>query len=438
MNVYLNLEIEKRELPAKILLALDSALKGNEVFVGRLMPYLLRNFFCPGIVHFKSITPGNSRINELKFFRDRKYLTTTIDEEHGIIDIKPDYTKWRFSEVTLNLIDKVFNWGDFDYQNLIKEYPKYKKKFLKSGNPRIDLWRQDFKKYYKLISNINIKDYIFFSTNFECFSRVPLKKVINFHNKAGYFKRGLTKKSLIRDFKESEIIFRGYKKAMINLSLKFIDKIIVIRPHPRDDIQKWKQIFKNYENIIITSEGYLSDWIERSKVVVHYGCTGGLEASVRDKFTISYNPVKNLKSEKRYSDSLSKKVFNEKELINKIEKVFMSKSKLKKNIHKSFLKRAINFSHVSEPSYKLITGYWQKNAKKFKKKNRLWFLKINFFLRDLRMKLLLKKYGNHKFSFFNKDEVKEIIERLKHVDKKFDKVSVDFIKKDILRFYCKK
>ena len=45
MNVYLNLEIEKRELPGKILLALDSALKGNEVYIGRLMPYLLKKFF---------------------------------------------------------------------------------------------------------------------------------------------------------------------------------------------------------------------------------------------------------------------------------------------------------------------------------------------------------------------------------------------------------
>ena len=130
MNVYLNLEIEKRELPGKILLALDSALKGNEVYIGRLMPYLLKKFFNPGIVHFKSITPGITRINELKFFKDSKFLTTSIDEEHGIIDIKSEYTKLRFSDVTLNLIDKVFNWGDFDYQNLVNEYPKYKKNFL--------------------------------------------------------------------------------------------------------------------------------------------------------------------------------------------------------------------------------------------------------------------------------------------------------------------
>lgn len=437
MNVYLNLEIEKRELPGKILLALDSALKGNEVYIGRLMPYLLKKFFNPGIVHFKSITPGITRINELKFFKNSKFLTTCIDEEHGIIDINTEYTKLRFSDVTLNLIDKVFNWGDFDYQNLVNEYPKYKKKFFNSGNPRIDLWRQDFKKYYKNISNIHIKDYIFFSTNFECFSVEPIKKIIDFHTEAGYFKRGLKKSNLIKDFKESEIIFKYYKKAIINLSLKFHDKMIVIRPHPRDDIKKWEKIFKNYKNIFITADGYLSDWIDRSKVVIHYGCTGGLEASVRNKFTFSYIPVKNLKSEKRYSDSLSIKVFNEKDLINKIEKVFSSKRKLNKNYVKDFSKRAVNFNHKSVPSYKLITGYWQKIGKKIdKKRNSLWLLKTNFFLRDLRMKLLFRKYGSHKFSFFNKAEVNEIIDRFKFLDKRFEKVKVDFIKKDILRFYC--
>ena len=45
------------------------------------------------------------------------------------------------------------------------------------------------------------------------------------------------------------------------------------------------------------------------------------------------------------------------------------------------------------------------------------------------MKLLFKKYGSHKFSFFNKTEVNEIIDRFKFLDKRFEKVKVDFIKK---------
>ena len=68
--------------------------------------------------------------------------------------------------------------------------------------------------------------------------------------------------------KESETIFKYYKKAIINLSLKFQDKMIVIRPHPRDDIKKWEKIFKNYKNILIIADGYLSDWIDRSKVTI--------------------------------------------------------------------------------------------------------------------------------------------------------------------------
>ena len=60
MNIYINLEIEKRELLSKILLSLEAANKGHDVYLGRINPLLNNNLLKPGIVHFKSITPGFS------------------------------------------------------------------------------------------------------------------------------------------------------------------------------------------------------------------------------------------------------------------------------------------------------------------------------------------------------------------------------------------
>ena len=45
-------------------------------------------------------------------------------------------------EKTIELSEKIFTWGKFDYQNLIKEYSKFKKKFSNTGNPRIDFWKE--------------------------------------------------------------------------------------------------------------------------------------------------------------------------------------------------------------------------------------------------------------------------------------------------------
>ena len=154
MNIYILLEIQKRELYSKILLSLEAASKGHIVYLGKVTPFLMSNIFNPGIVHFKSITPGPSRLSEMKYLKDKNFLMTSLDEEHGIINNNADYIKYRYSNTTINYADYIFTYGKFDYNNLSKIYQKYKKKFIKSGNPRIDFWKKNFKNFFL---NITIK-----------------------------------------------------------------------------------------------------------------------------------------------------------------------------------------------------------------------------------------------------------------------------------------
>ena len=91
MNIYILLEIQKRELYSKILLSLEAAEKGNTVYLGKLTPFLKKDLFKPGIVHFKSITPGIDRVSEMKYLKKKNFLLTSLDEEHGIINNNKDY-----------------------------------------------------------------------------------------------------------------------------------------------------------------------------------------------------------------------------------------------------------------------------------------------------------------------------------------------------------
>ena len=152
---------------------------------------------------------------------------------------------------------------------------------LKSSN---EFWRQDFRKFYKKIEYIKYNNYILFSTNFDyvCSHRT-ISDEIKFHKKSGYFKRGLKEEDILRWAKNSQILFSYFKKLVIKISKKYKNKIIIIRPHPVDDIRKWKKHFKGYKNVIINSDGFISDWIYKSKIVIHTGCNGGFEASARAK-----------------------------------------------------------------------------------------------------------------------------------------------------------
>lgn len=437
MNIYIIFELKQRELLSKLLLSLEAASRGNEVYIGRINSFLMRNFFKPGIVHMKSITPGQSRIDELTYFKSKNFLVTSQDEENGFIDYDTNYKNYRYSKKTLDLVDKVFSWGPFDYNNICSNYPSFKKKIVKSGNPRVDFWRQDFKKFFKKINYIKYNNYILFSTNFDyvCSHR-SIPDEIRFHKKSGYFKRGLKEADILRWAKNSQILFDYFKKLVIKISKKYKNKIIIIRPHPVDDITKWRKHFIRHKNIIINSEGFISDWIHKSKVVIHTGCTGGFESSARGKPTLSYYPIK-IRHGHPYADILSTKVQNEKNIMYQIKKAYIKKNKINLELNKkiSFIKKRA-YNYAGKKSYIKIVDTWQKIGKKSNiHPNNNFLLKISFKIRDLKRWILGQKIGNHKFSYFDRNEIFEIVSRLKKIDKRFAEVKIDYIKSDILRLY---
>ena len=149
MNIYLSIEIKNRDFFSRFLLGCESALKGNEVFIGDINSLAKKNLLKPGIYHDKSLTPTNNRISKLKHLKKKNFVVTTQDEEAGHLnESSEEYINSRYGKQTLDLTDCIFTWGRFDYLNLTKNYKNYKKKFYNTGNPRIDFWREDFKKFF--------------------------------------------------------------------------------------------------------------------------------------------------------------------------------------------------------------------------------------------------------------------------------------------------
>lgn len=148
MNLYLNIEILNREFNSKLLIGMESASRGMSVYLGRLKPYIMRDFFAPGIILDKSITPSPQRLKEMDYCKKNQFIYTSLDEEVGLIEVDDYYLKERYSNESLELVDKVFCWGRWDYNNLSKKFNKHKKKFIISGNPRIDFWRKDFNFFF--------------------------------------------------------------------------------------------------------------------------------------------------------------------------------------------------------------------------------------------------------------------------------------------------
>ena len=137
MNIYIVIEHKKRELYSKLLLGFEAALKGNQVYLGNVMPLCQKRLLKPGIIHLKSITPSNRRIAEMKFLKNNGFMITSIDEEVGVVHDDTEYLNQRYGNVTVNLIDKLFAHGNFDLKNLINKFPKNKKKNYQFWKPKV-------------------------------------------------------------------------------------------------------------------------------------------------------------------------------------------------------------------------------------------------------------------------------------------------------------
>jgi len=86
-----------------MLIAMESASKGINVYFGRVKPYLIRGFFAPGVILEKSNTPAPKKIHELIYYKKNKFIVTSLDEEVGLLDIsfggkkeKNQFLKLRF------------------------------------------------------------------------------------------------------------------------------------------------------------------------------------------------------------------------------------------------------------------------------------------------------------------------------------------------------
>ncbi len=431
MNLYLPIEIYNREFQSKLLIAMESASRGMKVYIGRVSEYLLRDFFVPGIVLQKSITPTPRRLKELEFYKKKKFIVTTLDEEVGLVEFNANYVKERYSNKSLNLTDKVFTWGKFDYDNLSDKFVKHKRKFIKSGNPRLDYWRKDFEFFFKK-KKLNHKNYILFSFNFALRSQKEFSKYLKYvMTDAKYRERGFTVNRLKQIRKDSFKIFNKFSK-LINALSKETNLMIIVRPHPIDKLSNYK-FFKKYRNVKVITKGSISEWIFNAKVVVHSGCAGGLEASIRGFPTISYIPFKSTHCH-HFSNKFSKKTKNINECLKIIKKMSIKKSNFKKTNLKDFKIRAYNLSS-KKPSYKIIADEFVKLIKlnKFEGQNNDLLLNFKFKVRDMRSKFLKLNYGNIKFSLFDKEETMKTFNVLKELNPKFNKLKLNFLKKDIIQ-----
>lgn len=301
MLVALPVEIKSRELDSRLYLALKLLFNNIDCIIGNkpaVNDYVF-NYGDRYIYIAKSMS-----LNTHQKIKKTGGKFTVLDEEGGVY--ARDYESslnLRATDDVLGYVDCYFSWGGVQRDFLLANRENIDdKRIILSGNPRFDLAKKKFLSFHTEASRVGKEfddGYILMPTRFKrCNHQLGDDGPVKIINQLPKSKADLIKQNTLhsdsrnkRDTDYQKELFGYFVEAAKSLSKTFDDLPIIIRPHPTENVNTYKEMFATYNNIHIRKDGSIFEWFANAKLVIHHDCTTGLEAMLHGLPTVSYVPI---------------------------------------------------------------------------------------------------------------------------------------------------
>ncbi len=322
-NIYLPIEIKRRELYARIYFAIHASTKGFRVTIGRKNRF---NEFYDKIPSGNFITKSLFRnFDEIKKLRGLGHKIFFLDEE-GLMCFNKNFTHRRITKEGLELLDYFFTWGKNHKSDITNLFPEFEKKFHITGNPRFDIIKKNSKKFYsdeiKRIKEIH-GDFYLLTTKFGKVNYVKRKNVISWYDtqvNKGILRTEETKEVCKRSIKHEEENIKNFFEFIKLFSESFPSKKLMILVHPAEEISVYANLIKNMDNIKLASGFSTNSWILSSDLIIQNNCTTSVEAYIMGVKPIQLNYFKDPEVEFKLPKIVSEIFDNNTELIEYLEK----------------------------------------------------------------------------------------------------------------------
>ncbi len=86
-------------------------------------------------------------------------------------------------------------------------------------------------------------------------------------------------------------VFSAFTEMVPKLAEAFPEHTIIVRPHPSENHDRWREVVADVANADVIYEGSVEPWMLGSDVVIHNASTTGIGAYSLDHPVISYMPV---------------------------------------------------------------------------------------------------------------------------------------------------
>lgn len=294
--VIIPVEIQVRELDAKVLLACVAAHRGIPAVIGRI-----RNIhsglpaFSRGVYLSKGMGPQSVR--KFEFIRGLGHEITALDEE-ALVHYPPEnHFMKRVSPDAGRFISHLFAWGP-ENEKLWRTAPQLRESMIHlTGNPRGDLLRKELLPYFENESKQlrdHHGDFILVNTNFPTVNsnRGIYKFEPDGAKNPGIGARDLTPEFALNLHRHRNAHFLRFQRMIPELARALPDARLVIRPHPSERPEIYHRMAHECSRVSVENEGNVLPWMLAARATIHNGCTTGVEARLMGVPTIAYGPLR--------------------------------------------------------------------------------------------------------------------------------------------------
>ena len=297
MNIYLKVEIRRREFEARLLLGLVAAERGHDVLLGDFSALLSHRLWLePGVFHDKSLTPNASKSRLHADLAAAGFVVSSQDEEHGLGD--EDYQSFalrRFGDSTLSTATTVCCWGEHDAASLRETYPRFADRFLVTGSPRVDLWQPDLAQRLpaaRPLGDEEDRPYVLVAPGSRPFIPNPFWTTMEDLRPRQF--RGLDDEREWGHYEKFAEAYRYVGRLVRTIRLattEVPDLLFVVRPHPKSPDGAWEGVLGELPNVLVDRSGDAAGpWLRDAVALVHNGSTTGAEAAMMGVPVISFQP----------------------------------------------------------------------------------------------------------------------------------------------------
>lgn len=279
------IEETTRELASRVLLCTVAAEMG---FSTAIIPQwsIWKRFerLVPGVVVFKGKNAVQTQ-HMLKA-RDARHLVAALEEEALGITLDIEIQRL-FDPRTARACDLILAQGENVRDVIIARDQELADRIVVTGNPRIDLLRPPFTTEI-MARGEEIKrthgDYVLINSNIGSVNP-RIEDVYSVFNAC--IQVGLVRADHPED-RENFILWSEWERGNLALLTEVIGAYLnhpeypplIIRPHPSENISKWRHAYKDEDRVSIILDGDHLPWIAGARLLIHTGCTTGTEAAL--------------------------------------------------------------------------------------------------------------------------------------------------------------